>query len=115
MASAYADNLQLADANEKITESVCDMALTIYNRLVLKAPTVFRLLMDLDETEGVNNPLDRVTKLQTLVIKANTKDKLEWVVPLLIDLYKTGRLSIESCSHRAWSGAPKVNKGLCDV
>ena len=91
------------------------MALTIYNRLVLKAPTVFRLLMDLDETEGVNNPLDRVTKLQALVIKTNTMEKLEWMVPLLIDLYESGRLSIESCSHRALSGAPKVNKGLCDV
>eukprot|EP00969_Alexandrium_andersonii_P283497 12533277-Alexandrium_andersonii.AAC.1 len=43
------------------------MAMTIYNRLTIKSPTIFTILMGLDETEGISNPLDSVSKLQLLV------------------------------------------------
>lgn len=114
LAQTYSGKLELAEANEKITESLCDMALTVYNRLILKAPGVFQILLELDETHGMDNPLDKVSKLQMLVQKANTKEKLEFMVPLMIDLFKSGALNADAFSIRSMRGITN-NKGMCDV
>ena len=113
--SATYKKLQVAEQSEKITESFCDMAMTVYNRLVVKTPSVFRLLLDHDEAFGMSNPLDSVTKLQALVIKANTKEKLEFMVPLMLDLLQSGALHPDTCTVRSLKGASGASKGLCDV
>lgn len=58
LAALYTGRLELSDQSEKITESFCDMSLTVHNRLVLKSPDVFQLLLQLDESDGIHNPLD---------------------------------------------------------
>jgi hypothetical protein len=50
-----------------------------------------------------------------LVIKAGTKNGLEQMVPLMIDLYKNGALTKEDFGLRGLKGNAPVNKGLCDV
>ena len=109
--------LTTAERSEKITESFCDMALTVYNRLVLKSPQTFELLLSLDEDEGVNNPLDSVSKLQAVVIKTGSKEGLEWFMPIFVDFFKVGLITPDDCSLRSLEGVSKtaVKKGLIDV
>ena len=118
LSATYTQRLHLAQQSEKITDSLCEMALSVNSRLVKAAPDVFQCLLDFDESEGMHNPLDAVTKLQALVTKAGTKENLQFMVPLLIDLYKSGALPAEKCTVRALKGAgtgSQVNKGTCDV
>ncbi len=113
LADTYAKNVTLSELSEAITESYVDMAVTVNSRLIQKEPHVFTLLLSLDEAEGVRNPLDSVCKLQWLTIRA--KDKLSWVAPLLVDLYKSGALSIDQCSLRALKGPASTQSGVVDV
>ena len=125
VAKEYAEHLDLADQSEAITESFCDQAITIYNRLVLAAPRAFEMRMSLDESAGINNPLGNVSKLQCLIIKTQSKDKLEWAVGLLIDLYLCGAITKEECALAKLQGTGpggqvkgvqmKDRKGLADV
>lgn len=115
LSNVYNSKVEVAEQNEKITESFCDMALMVYNRLVLKVPAVFKLLLDLDEAKGLDNPLDKVSKLHLLVSKAATKEKLEFMIPLMVDLFLNGALSADAFSVRLLKGISTNNKGMCDV
>ena len=75
------EKLDLAEQSENITQIPPRHGPQVYSRSVQKSAAVFELLANLDESEGINNPLGFVSKLQILVIQANTREKLEFMVP----------------------------------
>ena len=62
--------LRLSSFSEPLTETFVESSLSVHARLVSKSPETFQVLLDLDETCGVKNPLDSVHKLLVLAQKA---------------------------------------------
>ena len=68
--AAQFKSVTFADRSEKVTETICDQAMRVYERLVLRAPSVFALLLKFDSDMGIDNPLDSIGKLVTICAKA---------------------------------------------
>ena len=115
LAVTYNGRLTLAESSEAITDSFIDQALTIHHRMVVRSPTVFGMLLQLDEEYGVKNPLDGITKIHILLVKF--KNRLAWCFELLVDLFKNGGLSADQFSVRSLkgTGTAAIAKGLADV
>ena len=110
--------LNLASVSEPITESFCDMALTIYNRLIAKAPEVFKMLLDFDEKHGQSNPLNSICKYQLLVQRfavASSPKRLAWGVDMLLDFYNNQLLKMDDLTQRRLEGKGNPKVGLLDV
>ena len=57
LSKLYNEKLDLAKNSEPVTDNFVDQALTIHNRIVLRTPRVFQMLLALDAAEGTTNPL----------------------------------------------------------
>ena len=97
------------------TTSFIDAALTVHARM-LSIPVVKALLVDAQEGEK-NNPLDKITKLLVIAQKAQSVDRIQWAVEMILDLYASGALVYEQVGSRALEGrtAQAAGKGLVDL
>ena len=107
--------LKLAESSEQITESWVSLTLIIHNKLMVRSPDVFTMLLKLDDELGVNNPLDSITKIHLLLGKC--KERIAWGFELLVDLLNNGGLAAKDCSVVSLKGTGSANvaKGLGDV
>ena len=107
--------LKLAESSEAISDTFVELALNVHNKLVVRAPGVFTMLLKMDDELGVNNPLDGITKVHGLLTRF--KERVVWGFELLVDLYNNGGLRNEQFSVRNLKGSGPVAqaKGLADV
>ena len=82
-------NLKLADSSEKMTAGWVDMACTFANRM-WNIPKVQKLLCEADDLPPNTNPLEGTSKLQQIVSKARTPERITMFVESLLDLRKAG-------------------------
>ena len=71
----------LAQKSEKFSESFIDAALTVEARL-LSLPGIRATL---ERCEGLDGPLNSIWKLEAIVHKARTAERISWVVNSLVD------------------------------
>ena len=57
LAVAYSGRLSLAETSEPVTDSFIDQTLTIHHKMVVRAPNLFAMLLQLDEEYGARNRL----------------------------------------------------------
>ena len=109
-ATLYRENLTLSATSEPITDNFVDNALTISSRL-LSIPVVRTALLGLDEAHELNNPLDGITKLHTIITKAKDDHSIEWATLLIIDFFQSGALKSDQVGLRALQGASEKGRG----
>ena len=68
---AYNAKLITARTSQRLTQSILDMALTVYNRL-LSASELTDILLRVDAGPRHLNPFDSMTNLQLVVQKSKT-------------------------------------------
>ena len=107
--------LKLAESSEPITDSFVELSLNTHNKLVVRAPAEFAMLLKMDDDLGVNNPLDGITKIHTLLTRF--KERVVRSFELLIDLYNNGGLTNDHSLVRSLKSSGPANqaKGLADV
>ena len=114
LAQEYA-RLKLAESSEQITESWVSLALIIHNKLMVRSPSVFTMLLKLDDELGVKNPLDGITKIHLLLVKF--KERITWGFELLVDLLNNGGMTAKDCSVTSLKGTGSAStaKGVGDI
>lgn len=114
--AAHYQEIRFADgAGEKITKEFVDCSMTVLRRL-MALPRCANMVMALCD-EGLANPLDSVYKLNKIVSKASTPDKIEWSLELLIDLWRSGALKSDQLGFRHLAGniTGSGGKGIVDL
>lgn len=116
-AAAIADHykkIRWGEGSEVITAEFVDCALTVLNRM-MAIPLCSQLVRELDDM-GVGNPLNSIHKLHKIVTKAQTPEKIEWTLSMIIDLYRSGGLKSDQLAVRHLTGNTKSSgKGLVDL
>ncbi len=87
----YSEKLKFSVRSEKVTAGWVDMACTFLNRM-FNIPRVRDILIEADDLPAGTNPLEGMTKLQCIISKAKTADRISLVVESLLDMRKAGFL-----------------------
>jgi hypothetical protein len=93
LATEYLKNLTLSRRTEPVTASWVDMACTFLSR-VFSIPRLRDLIIAADDLPAGTNPLEGTTRLQTIINKAKSADKIILVVESLLDMRRAGFLSL---------------------
>lgn len=111
LAKAYTETIQVAGSAEKVTESVCDMAITIHSR-ALSVSGVKEVLKDQDEF-GQHSVFNSINKMQLVIEKARTPELITWAFRMIAALNKAGVLphDSEALSQRALQGRTRNSNG----
>ena len=72
--------------------------MTIYNRMIIKTPDVFKEPLEFDEREGISHPMDSATNLHLFVIKAGSTANMRWSMTLILDFLNAGILTSDDQS-----------------
>ncbi len=111
----YKQHLDLSARSEKITASWVDLACTFLNRMYT-IPGVAKLLTDADDLPAGANPLEGTSKLQAIIQKARTPDKILKVVEHVLDAHKAGFLPTPPPCAAFYGQTPGSHgKGLVDL
>ena len=110
----YEEGVKFAQSSEKLTHEFIDNALTVFNRLMC-IPRCKELVFQMEQL-GLQNPLDSIYKLQKIVVKGGTPDRIEWAMEMIHDLHKSGGLKDDELALRKLEGKVKgcEGKGLID-
>ncbi|CAE7018635.1 sinIM, partial [Symbiodinium sp. CCMP2456] len=103
LSEEYNKGVKLNAMSEPVSELFVERAISIDNRLLQKSSYILAILMDLDDSFGVNGPIDSVHKIYLLLSKAgasgtNSLKKMEWFVGYVSDLFKFGGVTLDECS-----------------
>ena len=79
LTEAFREGITFSDATEKVTDSFVDMSTTIDARM-LSVERIAKVLLAAETEFSHRSPFDGVTKLQTIISKAKTEDKIFWTV-----------------------------------
>jgi hypothetical protein len=88
----YKTFITLGPRSEKLTLSFVDHACTILNRMFV-IPGMAKLLQEADDLPSGTNPLEGTTKLQAVISKARTPDRILLVVESILDSLRAGLLT----------------------
>ena len=111
----YKSHLNLSARSEKLTAGWVDMACTFLNRMY-NIPAVAKILNDADDLPAGTNPLEGTSKLQAIIGKAKTADKICLTVEHIYDMHRSGMLSSPPpLSLYTGSGNGMYGKGLVDL
>ena len=103
LSEEYNKGVKLNAMSEPVSELFVERAISIDNRLLQKSSYILSILLDLDDSFGVNGPIDSVHKIYLLLSKAgpagqNSLKKMEWFVGYVADLFKFGGVTLDECS-----------------
>ena len=101
VAEAYSTGVRRA-SGEPLTQSFVDSAMTIHGRMLCDERIASTLLLA-EETFGLETPFNGVTKLQAIVSKAGSTEKITWAVEWLFHARERGE---HNCSLRDLTGWP---------
>lgn len=115
LAKEFNDHIQIAVSAEKVTDNVCDMALTVYAR-ALSLPGVKEVLRDQDEMRH-DSVFNSMSKMQAIIEKAKTPEHIIWSFRLMAAWRQSGVLSLDSdaTSLRALQGRARNSNGYGTV
>ena len=95
MVKSY-NRLVVAEASEQITQNFIFCSLEVFQRFLSKSAAILQKLHDFTDEFGPKNPLNSVTKLHALVMKAGGgsagNQRIVWLFELLMDLFRRGSL-----------------------
>ncbi len=86
IADAYRAGITFAETCETVTDSFVDQAMTFDARM-LSNDVVATILLDCDDKFGLQTPFNGTTKLQAIVSKARTPEKITWCVASIADMW----------------------------
>jgi hypothetical protein len=106
------DSIKVAVSAEPVSERVCDMAVTIYDR-ALSLPGVKEVLKDQDELRH-NSVFSSVNKMQAIIEKARLPELINWSFSLIAAFSLAGILGNdnEAVSLRAMQGRTRNCHGF---
>ncbi len=113
--AAYYQGIHYSENSERVTFEFVDCALTVLRRMVC-IPRCTILLSELEE-EGCANPLDSIYKLHKIVTRAQSADKIEWTLELMIDMWRSGGYKSDQYSvrHLDGKGTAAAGKGIVEL
>ena len=115
LAEDYVTKLPLADSSEKVTAGWIDMACTIGNRM-WAIPKVQQLMIEADDLPANTNPIEGTTRLQRIVSKAETPERITIFVESILDLRKAGFVTSQPPVSAFMGTQPgSGGKGLVDL
>ena len=111
----YKTHLQLSERSEKLSANWVDQACTFLNRMYI-IPQVAKLLLEAEELPSGTNPLEGTSKLQAVIQRARTPDKILRVVETIMDARKSGVLkTVPALSLFLGQQPGSGGKGLVEV
>ena len=114
LAKIYNDRVKVASsAAEPVNPSLADMAVTVHDR-ALCIPAVQACVREMEEYRH-DSIFCHISKMQTIVEKARTPDRIEWTFLMLADSFKAGNLLPEAIGLRALQGRAKNAGGMGTV
>lgn len=115
IAEAYRHGIKFADTSEDVTDSFVDMAMTIDNRM-LSNPEIAKTLMQSENDFMSHTPFNGVSKLQAIISKARSPEKILWAVQSIHDMCLND-MKGEQVSLRYLQGTQSGagGKGLVDL
>jgi hypothetical protein len=114
LAEAYRMGIKFAQGSEEVTDYFVDCALTIDNRM-LRVERIAKVLLQAEEVHGTRTPFDSVSKLQAIISKARTEDRIIWAVDHIYDMWQCGRTDSLSLRHLNGGQAGSGGKGFVDL
>lgn len=115
MVQLYNTELKVSERNEQITRSFVDMAFTVWDRALSKAP-IQKVVLEEEEFHR-ESLFNKIVKLQAIVQKASVPEDIEFCFVALHDYRKAGFLRPSELTQRKLEGVSKVDngKGLIDL
>ena len=84
----------LADSGaDPVSKTTVDQALTVHDR-IFSIPAVEKVIADYDDTLGQASPFNSISRLQEVVYRGKTQDKIEWFVLYLKDNIDSKKIDI---------------------
>ena len=116
LAKEFNDHIQIAVSAEKVTDNVCDMAMTVHDR-ALSLPGVKEVLRDQDDELRHDSVFNSMSKMQAIIEKAKTPELIIWSFRLMAAWRQSGVLSLDSdaTSLRALQGRARNSSGYGTV
>ena len=93
LTAEYGQRLRLSARSEPITAGWVDSACTFLNRM-FALPACRAVLVEADDLPAGTNPLEGTTRLQAIISKAKTAERITLVVEALLDMRKAGFLPL---------------------
>eukprot|EP00959_Pyramimonas_sp_CCMP1952_P445124 9320701-Pyramimonas_sp.AAC.1 len=109
LVAKYREHLDLSSRSEKVTVGWVDQACTFLNRMY-NIPGVAKLLNEAEDLPSGTNPLEGTSKLQAIIQKARTPDKIMKVVEHVLDAHKSGFLTTPP-SYASFMGQTSGSSG----
>ena len=85
----------MAKSSETLSATFIDAACTVHARL-LSLPGVMNILEFWDDKAGLQSPFNSIWKLETIIHKCKTSDKIAWTLKCISDAMTMG--FIEPCA-----------------
>ncbi|CAK0905696.1 unnamed protein product [Prorocentrum cordatum] len=115
LAQYYENEINLSTESEAVTSTVINQTSVVYNN-ILKDGKNLAILRSLSEQYGHNNPLNSMTKLNTVLTKCDKQPTLiTWVLEKIRDVVTSGMLDVGEVSNRALKESAGGHKGLVDL
>ena len=116
IAAEYNGKLKLSDFSEKLSDTMVFQCLEVYDRVLMRSPTILSMLHEMDGELGTKNPFDKVARLFALSGKCSGAiGQAEWLFAYLKDLFEGGKMGFDDFGKRLLAGADSKQKGLADL
>ena len=115
LAQYYENEINLSTESEAVTATFINQTSVVYNN-ILKDGKNLAILRSLSEQYGHNNPLNSMTKLNTVLTKCDKQPPMiTWVLEKIRDVVTSGMLDVGEISNRALKESAGGHKGLVDL
>ena len=91
LAEQYCNESTMADCQEKISESLVDMSLSLWRR-AMSIPDVLDVVRQSEEKYGTRTVFDSICKMQAILQKSSTPRNISWCFNAIYDLFDHGQL-----------------------
>ena len=88
-------SVEMAKSSESLSPAFIDAACTVHARL-LSLPGVMTILESWDDKAGLQSPFNSIWKLETIIHKCKTSEKIAWTLKCIADAMAMG--FIEPCA-----------------
>ncbi|CAK0904304.1 unnamed protein product, partial [Prorocentrum cordatum] len=116
LATAFREGVQQSDDAETISDTYVQMA-NLVDKRIMNLPDVVALVFELDAKFGQTNPINALTKIYNIALKAKDDEKVFWAVATIHDAWMSGAMHGETLSLRyiQGTGPQSGGKGFIDL
>jgi len=113
IAAEYAKSAMQAESEEQVSETMVDMAVTVWKR-AFSLDAVLEVVRDGEEKWGLKSVFAQISKMQVIVQKARTPEKIAWSFCAIYDGFVTNALKDTGVRYLQGSLPENKGKGLVD-